>query len=437
MIINGGFMYSITDKVFGMFKDYNVGYVPRIAVGIAILMLLSVGNVGAVVPTIEFTNVPSYGSFDDLQGKVTNVIPTDYKVIVYIYVSGWWTKPSSASPLTDISTSSTWICDITTGGSDQYATKIKAFLVHNGYTPPQMTGGQVLPAELDSYPSVEIVRQQERHITFSGYDWIVKSSIIPVGPGLNYFSDSMSSVWVDELGQLHLKVINSGGVWYSAEVISVKSFGYGKYSFQTANRVDQLDKNVVAGFFTYDVAGPQYYREIDIEFSRWGDDLDLNSQYVIQPFDILGNMYRFDIALKGNESTHSFDWENNGITFQSVEGSNIIGSWKYTGSYIPSPGTENVRINLWLYDPSNILGIPPSDGKEAELIIKKFEFVSPVSNTDILVYYRGLGMSPGAVDTTDLLKAADDWRDNIIPSGFSVSITTVQLLTLADEWRNS
>ena len=50
--------------------------------------------VSASIPTIEFTNVPQYGSFDDLQGRVTNVTPADYKVAVYIYVSGWWTKPT-------------------------------------------------------------------------------------------------------------------------------------------------------------------------------------------------------------------------------------------------------------------------------------------------------------------------------------------------------
>jgi len=54
-----------------------------------------------------------------------------------------------------------------------------------------------------------------------------------------------------------------------------------------------------------------------------------------------------------------------------------------------------------------------------------------------LSYYRGLGKDIGIVETADLLKAADDWRNNIVSPGYSVSITTVQLLMLADEWRNS
>ncbi len=352
----------------------------RIAAGIMILVSLLIGEVGAITPTIDFTDVPLYGSSNDLVGKVTNVTPDDYKVAVYIYVSGWWTKPSFAYPLTSISGSGSWVCDITTGGSDQYATKIRAYLVPDGYTPPQMSGGQIFPAELDLYPNVETTRRTERRITFSGYDWFVKSSVIPVGPGLNYFSDSAQSVWVDEQGQLHLKIINSGSTWYSAEVISSNSFGYGRYSFEIASRIDQLDKNVVAGFFTWDDAAPPYYREIDFaEFSRWGEALNVNSQYVVQPWDIFGNRYRFNINLTGNNSTHSADWKENIITFQSVEGSNVIGSWIYTGNYIPSNGKENVRINLWLYDPLNILGKPPTDGVEAEIIVKNFEFISPSS----------------------------------------------------------
>ena len=51
-----------------------------------------------------------------------------------------------------------------------------------------------------------------------------------------------------------------------------------------------------------------------------------------------------------------------------------------------------------------------------------------------LSYYRGLGSDPDVVETTDLLKAADDWSNNVAPQGFASPITTQQLLGLADEW---
>jgi hypothetical protein len=100
--------------------------------------------------TIELTYVPPLGSFDDLQGRVWQVQPADYRVAVYIQVrGGWWTKPSFEAPLTDIRFNGGWTCDITSGGADQEATMMAAYLVPNGYTPPLISGGSTLPAELD------------------------------------------------------------------------------------------------------------------------------------------------------------------------------------------------------------------------------------------------------------------------------------------------
>jgi exo-beta-1,3-glucanase (GH17 family) len=88
-------------------------------------------------PTIEFTYVPPYGSFDNLRGQVNHVKPADYRVVVYIQVaSNWWIKPYWLSPLTIIQPDGSWVCDITTGGIDETATEITAYLVHVGYNPP-------------------------------------------------------------------------------------------------------------------------------------------------------------------------------------------------------------------------------------------------------------------------------------------------------------
>ncbi len=105
---------------------------------------------GPGTPAIVFSYVPPYGSFDDLRGQVWHVDPSKYNVAVYIYVSGWWTKPYFSSPLTPIQRDGSWICDITTGGVDETATRIAAYLLPSAYTPPLMSGGATLPAELDA-----------------------------------------------------------------------------------------------------------------------------------------------------------------------------------------------------------------------------------------------------------------------------------------------
>jgi hypothetical protein len=333
---------------------------------------------------IRFTYVPPYGSFDNLRGRVWCVNPADYKVAVYIYVSSWWTKPYWAWPLTSINPDGTWATDITTGGTDQLATRIAAFLVPNGYDPPLMGGGQTLSPELFDNAVAYVMADREpifRKIEFSGYTWNVKASETPAGPGPNYFSDRAEDVWVDEAGRLHLRIVQRNGRWYCTEVFTEAPFGYGKYIFHVTSRVDQLDQNIVLGLFTWDDTAPEYnYREMDIELSRWGEAANQNGQYVVQPWDHPGNMYRFNVVLSGDDSTHGFDWRADRIFFQSLYGhkpfpgseEDEIASWTYTGGDIPPPGQGNARINLWLFN-----GTPPSDGEAAEVIIQTFEFVPP------------------------------------------------------------
>jgi hypothetical protein len=62
---------------------------------------------------------------------------------------------------------------------------------------------------------------------------------------------------------------------------------------------------------------------------------------------------------------------------------------------------------------------------------------TPTPNMTIIDYYKSLGTNKSIVETTDLLKAADDWSNNRTIDGFTLPITTQQLLSLADEWSRS
>ncbi len=112
-------------------------------------------------PGIAFTHVPPRGSSQNLEGEVMHVTPADYRVAVYILVgSGWWTKPTFASPLTVIDDDGTFVTDITTGGIDQTASAVAAFLVPAEYAPPRAGGLGSLPAELEqnALASVQVER---------------------------------------------------------------------------------------------------------------------------------------------------------------------------------------------------------------------------------------------------------------------------------------
>jgi hypothetical protein len=116
---------------------------------------------GPGTAAIEFTSVPPIGSFENLRGQVWHVAPGDNGVAVYIRVSGgWWTKPYFISPVTEINCDGTWTCDITTGGTDQLATDIAAFLIPLTYSPPLSASSASLPAELytNSLANIEVAR---------------------------------------------------------------------------------------------------------------------------------------------------------------------------------------------------------------------------------------------------------------------------------------
>jgi hypothetical protein len=341
---------------------------------------------GVALPQIEITNVPAFGSFDNLGGRVLNAAPADYRVAVFIYVpsAGWWSKPFCNPQLTLIQSNASWTADITTGGSDQYATRITALLVSTNYSEPCVEGAAVLPGNVTAQAlasaTVERFDPLVGRVRFSDYDWWIKSSPGQVGPGPNYFSDSTNNVWVDALGQLHLRITNRSNQWQCAEIVSQRTFGYGSYRFELAFNVNSLNLNAVLGLFTWSDDPAYAHREIDVECSRWGNAADANnSQFVVQPWDIAGHLVRYAVPAGQTNSTHSFTWATNRIAFQSQRGtyspapvpSDVISNWTYQLT-VPQSGDENVRLNLWL-----INGNPPAGNVEVEAVIKSFQFVPP------------------------------------------------------------
>jgi len=220
-----------------------------------------------------------------------------------------------------------------------------------------------------------------RTIDFAGRSWRVKGPGY-YGPGPNLFCDGPDCVWVDGDGQLHVTVTESGGSWYSTEVVLEEALGYGDYIFTTVGRLDQLDPNVVLGLFLWQYGpcwDPSYlwwnpYNEIDIEFSRWGDPGKEIGQFVAQPYDYPGNIHRFDASFSEGEITsHAFGWHSDRVEYRSWRGapcdeqpSNMISEWTYTGPHIPRPEQPRVHINLWRLTGSMVA--------EQEVVLRDFSY---------------------------------------------------------------
>ena len=357
--------------------------------GAASIMLLSCKGTTTVdsqvdheTPRIELLNVPVYGEKGELTGSVVGLDPTEAKIAVYIFVNGWWTKPSLEFPLTNFDQNGFWQSDITTGGVDEYATEIRAYVVPYDFSPEPVLGLETLPEIIETIAlaKIETTRSKppKRRIFFSGYEWWVKSSPYAVGPGPNLFSDSQSSVWVDETDQLHLKIDRKENLWRCAEVVSLSSFGYGTYRFYTKDGEASFNENAVFGLFTWNDEPDFNHREIDVEFSRWGNPLNLNAQFVVQPWEKSGNVRRFEEIENSGISLHQFRWHADRVEFESrsnvergVLGSGILTEkWVYSGDDLPMPGGETVRLNLWLLN-----GMPPSDDQSISGTVAGFEFL--------------------------------------------------------------
>src|SRR5882724_1787559 len=281
--------------------------------------------------SIVFTSVPPYGSFNNLQGVVHGVDPANYRVAVFINVNGagWFTKPTCGAPLTTIQPDGTWTTDITTGGSDQDATQIAAYVVPANFNQPCVTNVFCIPdAVTQSAIANTLVTRlapATRGFHWSGFDWRVKASTSPVGPGPNYFSDSTNNVSIDAQGRLHLRITHVASLWQCAEIVLQRTLGYGTYAYHIASPVDALDPHLVLGLFTWSDQPAYTNREMDFEGGRWsypGDYQD--AQFVRQPYYLPGQLVRYRIPPFATNSIPSMNWQTNAINFLCTTGTTAV-----------------------------------------------------------------------------------------------------------------
>jgi hypothetical protein len=200
-----------------------------------------------------------------------------------------------------------------------------------------------------------------RNITFSGFSWTVASGVMD-DPAASRFSTETRSVWVDGAGRLHLRLRRVGAVWYSAEIACTRPLGYGTYAIDLDTDVGALDPNVVVGFFTWSDDDAFANREIDVEFSRWGDPAAADAQYAVQPYARRGHLIRFNVPSGKARSHFTFSWQPATVVFDGYARGVVDNG-------VPPPGNARVHLNIWLAG-----GHTPIDGREAEVIVEKFAF---------------------------------------------------------------
>lgn len=325
---------------------------------------------GRAQPSIEFTRLPPAGEgspeiTDSIEGRVAGARPGE-RIVLFARSGLWWVQPLGERPFTEIQADSRWKNSTHPGSA--YA----ALLVDRGYSPPltvtslPQTGGAVRAVAVAEGPM--LAQPPHNTLTFSGYEWQVRET--PGTPGGSWNVYKSANAWVDAKGLLHLRIEKNATGWSSAEVDLSRSLGYGLYRFVVRD-VSRLEPAVVLAISTWDDSGP--YREMDIEIGRWGESAGKNAQYVVQPYYVPANVVRF--MAPAGPLAYSFAWEPGRVSFRTVRGSEPGGKSDAVAAHIftsgvPSPGSESVRLNLYVFD--NKLN-PLQHG--VEVIVEKFEYL--------------------------------------------------------------
>ncbi len=326
-------------------------------------------------PSIVFSKIPPAAQggrerMDTIAGRVIGSRPGQ-RIVVYARSGPWWVQPWPDRPFIPIQADSRWSTETHLGF--EYA----ALLVGPGYHPPPTM--DVAPTQGGSVVVVRIVKglgkptlAPTKPLSFSGYDWDVRTIASDRG-GTNNLYDG-DNAWTDASGAVHLRITKKSGRWSCAEVVLNRSLGYGTYVVVVRD-TSHLEPAAVLSMNTFDDwGGDQYYREMDVEISRWGDAANKNNaQYGIQPFYTPGNIFAFKEP--PGTLTHSMRWESGRVSFKTVRGASIragaplVSEHEFT-SGIPSPGQE--RVQMFFY-------VVASDKnplqKDSEVVIDKFEYL--------------------------------------------------------------
>jgi len=127
--------------------------------GVTYCTNLTDGMIGTGSPGIQITSVSPMGQKGSVSGQVSGIVPICHQVAVYIFVDGgWWIKPYLRWPLTTINADGTWSAYIATGGNDEDASQVIAYLVPSNYDIPLLSGVQSLPPALAAFPSATVNR---------------------------------------------------------------------------------------------------------------------------------------------------------------------------------------------------------------------------------------------------------------------------------------
>lgn len=241
------------------------------------------------------------------------------------------------------------------------------------YSQPASTIGWVITIASDSPEPLP------SPFVWKGHQWTVRTGA-SLSPGPNPFVGDGANLSVDDNGDLSMSIVYSPALadWTCVEVHRAGApLGYGRYRWVVEHtEVSTWDQKPVLGLFTYDDAEPTatHFREIDIELSKWDYAPEVSEVwYTVQP-STPSTRWDHPIPVAAGPYTYEFYWEPSKVYWRTLDAlGNVVGEAKTVYGLFP-PGTESVRMNLWL-----INGEAPVNGLPLTVKVKDFQFTPDLS----------------------------------------------------------
>ncbi|GAB4327658.1 MAG: hypothetical protein Kow0037_01390 [Calditrichia bacterium] len=230
---------------------------------------------------------------------------------------------------------------------------------------------------------VLVITVEARSLEFGSpkIKWKVRKSRSLQAPGPNWWRNTKHTVFIDNQGQLHLKLRKIGKRWWASEILTDRKFGYGEFIFYLKGDLDKLPPQAVVGMFLY----KNDRAEMDIELTRWGKtsekrllNYSLHTVSRSRPTKYLDYNKRFAIAdLKSQrETTHKIIWKREYVEFVSYSGhtqdteAEIARHRINSDEMVIPKGKMSIRVNFYWFDANY-----PEDGpEEYEIILNGFEY---------------------------------------------------------------
>lgn len=236
--------------------------------------------------------------------------------------------------------------------------------------------------------NADSIYEASRTISFAGFRWKVRQSVVQSEPGNNFFSNALSEVSTTNDKKLRLAINSRDTYWHCAELVADTVLGYGTYAIFPEIKLDTLPPNVMIEFgLTPEKALHTYIpADIAVQFTRLGTLNSTNTlQYVVaRPDNAEQRKERIfrpeePFRMQGFYSTHAFTWRESSLEFASYHDHGLPTPylavlWEFLGSpalnlQVPKSSTPyRMRLRLWSAG-------APVGNRAFELVVKTIRFI--------------------------------------------------------------